>query len=139
MRFAGIDIGCEVLQWPVSFGEEAAGYRRLRALLGEPADCLIAIEATGHYWKNLVAWLVRQGFAIALVNPIRTQRFAEEELQQTKIGQVDAVCVTTFSVSRGDTRQTAPGRSCRRASVRDEARPISAFQQGGAEPDWRKM
>ena len=48
MRFAGIDIGSErhavamvdeqgrIIQKSVSVGEEAAGYRRLRALLGIP-------------------------------------------------------------------------------------------------------
>ena len=112
MRFAGIDIGSEqhavalvgeageVLQKPVSFGEEAAGYRRLRALLGEPADCLVVIEATGHYWKNLVAWLVGEGFAIALLNPIRTRRFAEEELQRTKTDHVDALGIARFAAQK---------------------------------------
>ena len=68
MRFAGIDIGSErhvvalvdetgaALEKPVSFGEEAAGYRRLRELLGDLADCLVAMEATGHYWRNLFAF-----------------------------------------------------------------------------------
>ena len=89
-----------MLQRPVSFGEEAAGYQRLRALLGEPADCLVAIEATGHYWKNLVAWLVGKGFAIALLNPIRTRRFAEEELQRTKTDSVDAVGIARFAAQK---------------------------------------
>ena len=69
MRFVGIDIGAEhhavalvdeegrYFIRPVSFGEEAAGYRRLRELLGSPTDCLVAMEATGHYWNNLFAWL----------------------------------------------------------------------------------
>jgi transposase len=96
MRFVGIDIGSmrhaiavvdeagAVVQRAMPFGEEAARYQRLRALLGEPADCLVTIEATGHYWKNLASFLVAEGFAIALLNPIRTHRFAEEELQRTK-------------------------------------------------------
>ena len=82
MRFAGIDIGAErhavamvdeagnILHKPESVGEEAAGYRRLRALLGDPSDCLVAMEATGHYWKNLFSWLTAEGFSIALINPI---------------------------------------------------------------------
>jgi transposase len=62
MRFAGIDIGSErhavaivdergeILKKSVPISEDAAGYRRLRALLGEPGDCLVAMEATGHYF-----------------------------------------------------------------------------------------
>jgi transposase len=112
MRFAGIDIGAEhhavavvddegrILHKPESVGEEAAGYRRLRALLGSPEDCLIAMEATGHYWKNLFAWLTREGFSIALINPIRTRRFAEEELQRTKTDHVDAIGIARFAAQK---------------------------------------
>ena len=112
MRFAGIDIGAErhavavvdedgrILHKPESVGEEAAGYRRLRALLGDPTDCLIAMEATGHYWKNLFAWLTAEGFSIALINPIRTRRFAEEELQRTKTDHVDALGIARFAAQK---------------------------------------
>jgi len=112
MRFAGIDIGSErhavaivdergeILKRPVSVGEKAAGYRRLRALLGEPADCVVAMEATGHYWKNLFAWLAAEGFSIALINPIRTRRFAEEELQRTKTDHVDALGIARFAAQK---------------------------------------
>jgi transposase len=60
-RFAGIDIGSErhvvavvdehgaLLIKPTPFSEEAGGYRRLVELLGPAADCLVAMEATGHY------------------------------------------------------------------------------------------
>ena len=112
MRFAGIYIGSErhavaivdesgeTLRRPVSFGEEAAGYRRLRVLLGDPADCLVAMEATGHYWKNLFAWLAAEGFSIALINPIRTRRFAEEELQRTKTDAIDALGIARFAAQK---------------------------------------
>ena len=73
-RFAGIDIGSErhvvavvddhreVLIKPKPFGEDAAGYQRLLELVGSPQDCLIAMEATGHYWRNLFAYLVGAEF-----------------------------------------------------------------------------
>jgi transposase len=60
-RFAGIDVGAEahmiavvdesgaVLSKSTAFGEDAAGYRRVRELLGEPGDVLVAMEATGVY------------------------------------------------------------------------------------------
>src|SRR6266851_5148179 len=81
MRFVGIDIGGErhalavvdedgtVLTKSTFFGEEAAGYRRLRELLGNPNDCLVAMEATGHYWRNLFAFLASLGFEVALLIP----------------------------------------------------------------------
>jgi transposase len=120
MRFAGIDIGSErhvvalvdetgaALEKPVSFGEEAAGYRRLRELLGDPADCLVAMEATGHYWRNLFAFLVAEGFTIALVNPLRTRRFAEEELERTKTDAIDAQGIARFAAQKRPTPTQLP-------------------------------
>ncbi len=35
------------------FGEDAYGYARLFELIGPPEGCLLALEATGHYWRNL--------------------------------------------------------------------------------------
>jgi transposase len=92
MRYVGIDIGSEVhvvaivdaagavLQAPTKCTEDAAGYEKLRQWLGPSGDTLVAMEATGHYWKNLFAMLAGEGLAIALLNPLRTSRFAQEEL-----------------------------------------------------------
>jgi len=67
MRFVGVDIASEthvvamvdekseMLVKPTPFTEDALGYEKLLGLLGEPGDTLVAMEATGHYWKNLVA------------------------------------------------------------------------------------
>ena len=61
MRFAGIDIALETHVLAIvnadgamelkatPFTEDAAGYERALALLGEPRELLIAMEATGHY------------------------------------------------------------------------------------------
>jgi len=111
-RFAGIDIGSErhvvavvdehgtVLVKPSPFGEEAAGYRRVAELLGSPEDCLIAMEATGHYWRNLFAYLVTEGSTVALLNPVRTRRFAEEELERTKTDAIDALGIARFAAQK---------------------------------------
>jgi transposase len=111
-RFAGIDIGSErhvvavvdehgaVLLKPTPFGEEAAGYQRLMELLGSPQGGLVAMEATGHYWRNLFAYLVAEGFTVALLNPVRTRRFAEEELERTKTDAVDALGIARFAAQK---------------------------------------
>lgn len=112
MRFAGIDIASEthvvaivdeigqVLVTPTPFGEEATGYQTLRALLGSPTDLLIALEATGHYWQNLFAVLAAEGFALALLNPVRTRRFAEEELVRAKTDAIDALGIARFAAQK---------------------------------------
>src|SRR5581483_2752180 len=87
----GIDIGSEhhvvavlgergeTVVRPTTLGEDAAGYERLFALLGEPAGVTVAMEATGHYWCNLFAALVARGYAVAVINPLRTARFTLEK------------------------------------------------------------
>src|ERR1700730_13465097 len=112
MRYVGIDIGGErhavavvndngtLLVRSTLFGEEAVGYQRLHELLGGPNDCLVAMEATGHYWRNLFAFLVGHGFKVALLNPLRTRRFAEEELERTKTDSVDALGIARFAAQK---------------------------------------
>jgi transposase len=112
MRFVGIDVGAEhhvvasvdatgtVQLPPTKFGEDAAGHARLKALLGPSQDTLVVMEATGHYWKNLFAMLAAEGFAIALVNPLRTKRFTEEELARTKTDALDAMNIARFAAQK---------------------------------------
>jgi transposase len=112
MRFVGIDIAAEThvvalvdehgdtLTKPTPFTEDAAGYQKLFELLGAAADTLIAMEATGHYWKNLFAALVAQGFLVALLNPLRTRRFADEEGTRTKTDALDALGIARFAAQK---------------------------------------
>ena len=112
MRFAGVDIasethvvamvdeGGEILVRPSVFGEDADGYAKLIGLLGPPGEILIAMEATGHYWKNLFAALAAAGYPIALINPLRTHRFAQEDLERTKTDAIDALGVARFAAQK---------------------------------------
>jgi transposase len=58
------------------------------------------MEATGHYWRNLFAFLVGHGFKVSLLNPLRTRRFAEEELERTKTDSVDALGIARFAAQK---------------------------------------
>jgi transposase len=109
VRFIGIDVGSQnhlvaivnevvqVLLKPTSFAEDAGGYDKLRKLLGEPTDCLVAMETTGHYGKNLLLTLVGWSFPVAVLNPLRTRRFAEEDLTRAKTDSVDALGIARFA------------------------------------------
>ena len=108
MRFAGIDIAAEthvvaivdqtgtVLVKPTPFGEDAEGYARLLDRLGPAPDLLVVMEATGHYWKTLFATLAAHGLAVALITPLRTHRFAGEDLERTKTDAIDALGLARF-------------------------------------------
>lgn len=123
MRFVGIDVAAErhvvatvdeagtVLLKPTAFTEDAEGYQNLRSLLGPPADTLVAMEATGHYWKNLFTALVAAGFAVALLNPLRTRRFAGEELQRTQTDAIDALGIARFAAQKRPAASRLPDRA----------------------------
>lgn len=112
VRFAGIDIAAEkhfvavtdergdVLVKPTAFTEDAGGYAKLVEALGPPEDLLVAMEATGHYWRNLFAALAAAGYAVALLNPLRTSRFAGEDLQRTKTDAIDALGIARFAAQK---------------------------------------
>lgn len=112
MRFIGIDIASEKhffavvdgdkspLIKPRSFTEDADGYKSLLEALGSPQDALVAMEATGHYWKNLFAALVTAGFAVALLNPLSTRRHSEVELARTKSDALDALGIARFAAEK---------------------------------------
>lgn len=112
MRFAGVDIASEthvvavvdekseMLVKPTPFSEDALGYEKLLGLIGDPTGTLVAMEATGHYWKNLFATLVAKGFVVALLNPLRTHRFAGEDLKRTKTDSIDALGIARFAAQK---------------------------------------
>ncbi len=120
MRFVGIDIASEkhvvavvdesggVLVKATAFDEDKGGYAKLLEIVGPGGEVLVAMEATGHYWKNLFAALVGNGFAVALLNPVRTSRFASEDLQRTKTDSIDAVSIARFAAQKRPPESRVP-------------------------------
>lgn len=113
MRYVGIDIASEkhfvaivdeggaVIEKATGFTEDAEGYLKFFRLLGPAEDVrLVALEATGHYWKNLVAALMAKGYPVALINPLRTHRFAAEDMQRTKTDAIDALGIARFAAQK---------------------------------------
>jgi len=141
MRFVGIDIGSDrhvvatvdeqgtLLQRPTAFTEDRAGYEQLLARLGGAADTLVVMEATGHYWQNLFAALAAAGFAVALINPLRTRRFAQEDLVRTKTDAIDALGLARFGQQKRPPATLLPDVATRdlRELVRLRARFLQDF------------
>lgn len=112
VRYAGIDIGSqehtvavvdaagELLVKATPVGELKAGYERLSELLGTPGDILVVMEATGHYWQNVYGHLTERGYSIAVINPLRTRRYAEEELARTKTDAIDSRGLARFGAEK---------------------------------------
>jgi transposase len=88
------------------------------------------MEATGHYWRNLFAWLLSQGFSVALLNPLRTRRFAEEELERTKTDAVDALGIARFA------QQKRPAPAQLPDAATEELRELVRLQRPLLETAW---
>ncbi len=111
MRFAGVDVGKHnhsvavldeerrTLVKPRMFSEDAAGYERLLAVLGEPGAVHVVMEATGHYWRNLFAMLVANEHRVSVVNATIPARFAKMELRRAKTDSVDALGLARYGVA----------------------------------------
>jgi transposase len=135
VRFAGIDVASEKhfvavvdaasneLVKSKPFSEDLEGYEKLFELLGEPEGTLVAMEATGHYWKNLFAALAAKGFQVALLNPLRTNRFAAEDLQRTKTDAIDALGIARFAAQKKPQPSRLPD------SVTEELRELVRLRQ----------
>ncbi len=141
MLCAGIDIASEthvvavsdekgqILRKPTPFTEDATGYRKLLDLLGPLKDLLVVMEATGHYWKNLFAFLAAEGFQVALINPIRAHRFAGEDMQRTKTDAIDALGIARFGAQKRPTPTRLPDSATEelRELVHHKARLLQDF------------
>jgi transposase len=130
MRYAGIDIAAEthvlavldeagtLLVKPLPFGEDAEGYSKALAALASPEPVLIALEASGHYWKNLFAVLAAEGHRVALLNPLRTHHFQKQALARTKTDAIDAAGLARFA------REKQPAPSTLGAPALEELREL---------------
>jgi|GEM_PF-213808 len=107
MKYAGIDIGKEkhwvaivedtgeVVVKSRSFTSDHEGHEALVELLQRHGVVRVALEATGHYWKNLFIRLVGE-VEVALVDPSRTHHFAAQEGRRAKTDAVDALGIARF-------------------------------------------
>jgi transposase len=120
VRYIGIDVGSRthvvavvdeslrVLRKPTAFAEDANGYAILRDVLGSRDDALVVMEATGHYGRNLLKTIDGWGFLSAVINPLRTRRFAEEDLARTKTDSIDAIGLARFGAVKRPPPTSSP-------------------------------
>ena len=108
-RFCGIDIAKSkhvacvidtdntVLVKKQSFLNTALGFGQLLARLqqaGGPAEVLVGMEATGHYWYALHDFLIRQGYRVIVINPLQTRQ-GGNHIRKSKTDQIDARYIAT--------------------------------------------
>ena len=65
----------EVIVKPFSFENSRQGFMKLIEEIENFQDCLIGLESTGHYHKNLVKFLTKQGYQVSILNPYLVHGF----------------------------------------------------------------
>ena len=91
MRYVGIDIAKKdhqiaavdefgnVILKSFSAGNNESGFakiaEKLEAARIESDECLVGMEATGHYWISLWEFLDANGYEVVVINPIQTDAF----------------------------------------------------------------
>lgn len=75
-------------------------------------NCIIGMEATGHYWLSLYSFLIDLGFTCVVINPIQSDAFRKMYIRQTKNDSVDSFVIAQilrfgeFSVSHFSNEDT---------------------------------
>lgn len=72
----------------------SVGTEKLLALFKKhqvsPKNCLIGMEATGHYWLVLYSFLISRGFTVKVINPIVTDAYRKMLIRRVKNDSIDA-------------------------------------------------
>lgn len=83
---------------PMQFANSTSGFDRcvayLDGLTESKADLLVGMEATGHYWLPLFCRLQDEGYAVVVINPIRTDAMRRfKGSSRVKTDMIDCVLV----------------------------------------------
>lgn len=79
----------------MAFKNSASGFERCEAWLGgvaeDPSDATVGMEATGHYWMALYAFLTARGYSVAVIDPLQVRAVRRlKGLEGVKNDRLDA-------------------------------------------------
>ena len=94
---AVIDEAGKALLDSISFSNTKEGCEKLPELFERlrisKDDVLIGMEATGHYWLSVHAFLLEQGYDVKVINPIQSEAFRKMYIRQTKNDSKDSFII----------------------------------------------
>ena len=108
MKYFGVDVSKDSFNYFVMnelynevmsgvFEMNSLGFEEFKRLLLEFKDSVVAMESTGNYHANLLAFLVSFKKEVCLVNPQLIKRFSQgTTLRKTKTDEVDAKIIAHF-------------------------------------------
>lgn len=92
-----IDSSGKSLSKSISFPNSTKGIERFNNFIAEfgitTNNCIIGMEATGHYWISLFSYIVDLGFTCYVINPIQSDAFRKMYVRQTKNDSVDSFII----------------------------------------------
>ena len=81
----------------MSFSNTKEGCEKLLALFNRLSiskeELLVGMEATGHYWLGVHAFLLEAGFEVKVINPIQSEAFRKMYIRQTKNDSKDSFVI----------------------------------------------
>jgi len=107
-HFIGIDISKDKFNYAIiddsmsilnegQFDMDAKGFNDFNKALKSYSDAVIALESTGNYHLNLLAFLTANEHTVALINPALIKKFAQTiTLRKTKTDKIDAIIIAKF-------------------------------------------
>lgn len=92
-----IDADGKLLCQSISFTNTQKGCEKLISLLERfsitNADCVIGMEATGHYWLSVYSYLLEAEYELKVINPIQSDSFRKMYIRQTKNDSKDSFVI----------------------------------------------
>ena len=92
-----IDESGKALLDSISFSNTKEGCEKLLTLFDHLSvskdELLVGMEATGHYWLSVHAFLLEQGYEVKVINPIQSEAFRKMYIRQTKNDSKDSFII----------------------------------------------
>ena len=92
-----IDESGKALLDSISFANTKEGCEKLLSLFERLSiskdELLIGMEATGHYWLSVHAFLLELGYEVKVINPIQSEAFRKMYIRQTKNDSKDSFII----------------------------------------------
>lgn len=70
---------------------------KLKACEKDIEQIKLGLEATGHYSKNLLHFLLKKGFTVYMLNPLTVNLYRRgQTIRKTKTDRIDAKCIASY-------------------------------------------
>ncbi|MFU2419094.1 IS110 family transposase, partial [Peptacetobacter sp. AB800] len=92
-----IDASGKLLSESISFSNTIKGFEKLIKYLSSynvySDNCIVGMEATGHYWLSIYSYLVECKFNTFVINPIQSEAFRKMYIRKTKTDSKDSFVI----------------------------------------------